>query len=590
MSLKNQLVWSVDEIFFNKNQVLFLVINNKTRAIIGFIYKRIAISKFPTNESVYCTSDDILYLYEKLVQEKQAVQIIHCDSNPTYVSNNIKKFCKDKDIILSTTESKPKNNQIVEAVNNSIKANIIIIIAKIVRPHSYLTWHNTYYGEQNNLKQYSTRANNADYRDALFKSELFINFTNIHEYILKAVKMYNQTLVAIPELRYRRITRGDFEYYNTFIYVSNVKQAKSSSSTSYLINTDNADAALKVKGLHNDITKSNYITEEYKAEIINNIIVPQDEKSIIEYIDEAANYIDPSNKDIIEALRLVAIQAAHNTSLLFQKSQALHTEIKQLKQKNDSLLQKNEQSQLILEELKEYKRQIENKEKLKLELRKKRQARKKRQENNAISETDYKIILNYITHSYDGSEFKKIRFRVLSTLLFLTGGRISEVLEFDFKQVANLVVNNYLQFSRKKGGPANKKAFITKSKQYILKNRLVDVKYLLQSKGIFMELTPKVLKQEMENSTLDIYIFSAVKSDKPLSRATVTHEFNNLLKEVPEFKKEGRRITSHSFRHGYITDIWKTTKDIEIARQIVGHANLDTTQRYVKALSPEELR
>lgn len=47
-------------------------------------------------------------------------------------------------------------------------------------------------------------------------------------------------------------------------------------------------------------------------------------------------------------------------------------------------------------------------------------------------------------------------------------------------------------------------------------------------------------------------------------------------------------ITSHSFRIGYLTQLWKDTKDIEFVKQTMGHGKLDTTSAYVKTLSDFE--
>ena len=47
-------------------------------------------------------------------------------------------------------------------------------------------------------------------------------------------------------------------------------------------------------------------------------------------------------------------------------------------------------------------------------------------------------------------------------------------------------------------------------------------------------------------------------------------------------------VTSHSFRIGYITQLWKDSKDIEFVKQAIGHQNLDTTSAYVNKLSNQE--
>ena len=49
-------------------------------------------------------------------------------------------------------------------------------------------------------------------------------------------------------------------------------------------------------------------------------------------------------------------------------------------------------------------------------------------------------------------------------------------------------------------------------------------------------------------------------------------------------------ITSHSFRVGYITQLWKDSKNIEFVKQTIGHQNLDITSAYVNKLSDQERR
>ena len=49
-------------------------------------------------------------------------------------------------------------------------------------------------------------------------------------------------------------------------------------------------------------------------------------------------------------------------------------------------------------------------------------------------------------------------------------------------------------------------------------------------------------------------------------------------------------ITSHSFRIGYITQLWRDSKDIEFVKQTIGHSALNTTSAYVTKLSDQERR
>ena len=49
-------------------------------------------------------------------------------------------------------------------------------------------------------------------------------------------------------------------------------------------------------------------------------------------------------------------------------------------------------------------------------------------------------------------------------------------------------------------------------------------------------------------------------------------------------------ITSHSFRIGYITQLWRDSKDIEFVKQSIGYQKLDTTSAYVTNLSDQEIQ
>ena len=61
----------------------------------------------------------------------------------------------------------------------------------------------------------------------------------------------------------------------------------------------------------------------------------------------------------------------------------------------------------------------------------------------------------------------------------------------------------------------------------------------------------------------------------------VTHSVSKLLPSKPN-------ITSHSFRIGYISQLWKDTKDIEFVRQTIGHRRLDSTSGYVDQMTDQE--
>ncbi len=88
----------------------------------------------------------------------------------------------------------------------------------------------------------------------------------------------------------------------------------------------------------------------------------------------------------------------------------------------------------------------------------------------------------------------------------------------------------------------------------------------------------------------DSYIFTAEATNKPLEREPFTNLINKFIKECVKDLDGQPNLTSHSFRIGFITQLWRDTNDIEFVRQAIGHAKIDTTSLYVEDMSEEEIK
>jgi site-specific recombinase XerD len=87
------------------------------------------------------------------------------------------------------------------------------------------------------------------------------------------------------------------------------------------------------------------------------------------------------------------------------------------------------------------------------------------------------------------------------------------------------------------------------------------------------------------------YVFTSETNHfKKLRREVITTNLNNLMRKVSRVFSGQPNITSHSFRIGYITQLWKDTKDIEFVKQTIGQRRLDTTSTYVNKLSDQEIQ
>ena len=172
-----------------------------------------------------------------------------------------------------------------------------------------------------------------------------------------------------------------------------------------------------------------------------------------------------------------------------------------------------------------------------------------------------------------GPAYIDVRLRIAICLLTITGIRINELLPLKVYQFQTLVEEGWIAIDRSKRGPANHKAFLTKEGKKLVKDRQKDFQF------IFLMKEP------------DSYVFTNESNhSKILTRETITKAVNLVTRTVSEEILSKPNITSHSFRIGYITQLWKDSKDIEFVKQTIGHRRLDTTSAYVNKLSDQERR
>ena len=235
--------------------------------------------------------------------------------------------------------------------------------------------------------------------------------------------------------------------------------------------------------------------------------------------------------------------------------------------RNEELLQVNkelrQQLSIVVTELNLIKEERQEK-----EIRKQARANRKRlPKREPMTAEIYKKLLQ----AAEGPAYIDVRLRIAICLLTITGIRINELLPLKVYQLQTLVEEGWIAIDRSKRGPANHKAFLTKEGKKLVKDRQKDFQF------IFLMKEP------------DSYVFTNESNhSKILTRETITKAVNLVTRTVSEEILSKPNITSHSFRIGYITQLWKDSKDIEFVKQTIGHRNLDTTSAYVKKLSDQE--
>ncbi|MEK6890744.1 MAG: site-specific tyrosine recombinase/integron integrase [Nanoarchaeota archaeon] len=150
----------------------------------------------------------------------------------------------------------------------------------------------------------------------------------------------------------------------------------------------------------------------------------------------------------------------------------------------------------------------------------------------------------------DAAEFKKSK--LIIQLLYSSGLRVSELVNLTPK---DLDFQQNIGWVRKGKG---KKDRIFKIADSISKN------------------LEKYISQNPENK----HIFS---KDKPLT----TRNIQILIKRISRNAGINKKVTPHTLRHSFATHLFENGTDIRIIQEILGHANIATTELYTHISSSQ---
>jgi len=235
--------------------------------------------------------------------------------------------------------------------------------------------------------------------------------------------------------------------------------------------------------------------------------------------------------------------------------------------RNEKLINSNRQLKQQLDEVLKELNAIKQERQEKAARKEARAKRKRLPKRDPMTAEIYRELIK----EAEGPTYINARLRLALCLLAVTGIRINELLPLKVSQLETLFKENWIAIDRSKRGPSNHKAFLTKEGKKIIQDRKKDFQL------IFLMKEP------------DSYLFTAEENHyKPLNRVVITRDVNKVMREVSNQFPGKPNITSHSFRIGYITQLWKDSKDIEFVKQTIGHRNLDTTSAYVNKLSDQE--
>lgn len=567
--ITNGNIWVADETLLGISYSLFLLANLKTRAIIAY-----GLKKAPKKAQL--SGDEVLDIYSDTLQVYQKPHIIHTDTCPHYTTPDIRQWCQIKGIKLSTTENSPRQNQVIEAINKAIKDNLIEhILTNQNTTNSFKQWRKRWPNEFKHMVK-NKKIRSKSFRKFLFGSTYFSKIKNIFEICSHAVQKYNGKPNRPPLTS--NFSREREEHLNKFIknveVISTDNKVENFAKSAAIIESNKQ--AFKVTDETLKAINAIPINNEMKQKLKNQLIVFNKPISIISYLTNLTHFTNPSEANILKAIiTTFSIQYQQQQKIL-ESNEILLKRIKILEANSKKLANLNKEANSLIEDLVAYKNDIQRKEEEKLRRKQKYRNREKQPLKNPIFENDYINLIKSISSRADLSEIKKIRLRVSFCILFLTGIRISELNELSLSQTMDLLFRGYADISRKKGGPANHRIQLTERAIIILKERKKDITALVNFLGF--QLT-RVRKNEPAAFASKTLIFNFREKGNPsLERESITRIINEALKRTFNSKK----ITSHSFRVGFITQLYSIHNDIYFVKDVVGHRNVTSTAAYIR--------
>ena len=272
----------------------------------------------------------------------------------------------------------------------------------------------------------------------------------------------------------------------------------------------------------------------------------EENKLIYKKIDSQLNLLLEGQEFNQQELRLGFIGLARQNSELLDLNQKLSQQVK-----------------IVVSELNALKKERQEK----VQRREKWSDRKRLPKRDPINSEIYNLLIK----ESEGPNYIAIRTRIAICLLTVTGVRIGELLPLKSGQLVTLLNEGWISIDRLKKGPANHKAFLTAEGKKMVKARKKDFEFLFLMKD------------------KDSYIFTSDrKPNQMLRRETITMDVNRVMQRVSKSLPEKPRITSHSFRIGYISTLWRDTNDIEFVKQTIGHRSINATSGYVINMTDQE--
>lgn len=280
----------------------------------------------------------------------------------------------------------------------------------------------------------------------------------------------------------------------------------------------------------------------------------------------AKNQPGPELEGVNEFRHKVVAEYAGDWAKFFVEFRAgTEKSFEQIKQQNNSLYQQNLKLTQMNSEMKKTLDYVkgeleiqENKRNLLEERRLKRNKAKKAPQRESISLEEFKSMLNH--RSLQKRSYGARRKKAALLLLYITGLRISNLLNFSVKNMQQMLDKGSTKVDIIKKGEAQKEITISRLGRELIQQKYEDFSVL------------------MNNKTNDDPLFTTQKVlNKPIHKTSLDKEVNEFLKTAS--LEQGKHFRSHSFRATLISDLLESQPLQRVAR-LIGHNQIGTTALY----------
>lgn len=187
--------------------------------------------------------------------------------------------------------------------------------------------------------------------------------------------------------------------------------------------------------------------------------------------------------------------------------------------------------------------------------------------------------------------------RLMVQMMYGCGLRVMEVVRLRVKDVD--LANNALWVQETKGGKA-RRTLLPERLQIPLAEQIRSVTDLHQcdlQAGYGSVYLPNALARKYPNAPFELgwqYLFPArLYSTDPRSGAERRHHISErqLQRSVKQASRQAginKRVTCHTFRHSFATDLLRQGTDLRAIQEILGHTSIETTQIYTHVVGLHE--